>query len=827
MVAGTLLFVGFVTAVPSFVAHARYIPPTKKEKGITDLSRVLVLDGKNIHNVGELQMNVLNWGEWGSRPGAAEPFSSAPSAQWPAGTGVEYLYSAGLWIGAVKNGIPSVSTATFEREFRPSQDPRDIIYETAEGAQGGNRRPSPDADDDGDGLIDEDWLDGYDNDGDGRVDEDFAAISRKMLTCRYTDDQPISREINSEHNPLNILVRQESYQWDGDRFDDFVGVQYFITNIGNETLEDVYIGMFADADAGPRDRENYWEDDLTGRIFVPVVCTDVGPTQVEIAYTYDADGDDGRTPGRFGVVILGHATDLDGQAAPKEVGIKSYAHFAGHQSFEMGGDPINDFERYELLSQEIIEQDAEVPRDYRMLVSTGPFRELLPGGVLVLQLAFVVGPGLEGGIDNAAHAQIGFHGVGFNRDGDPATGIDGKETPIFGPAFTVFEDTCFCMPFGEEGDTVCDGVPFLADEEVLWTNDDCAKEWRFMNACGFEREDRSSWEIWRTGVNGKESRLNWIVGMAPPPPNMRIDDHARDGVVIYWDNFSETARDPKTLKLDFEGYHLWRADDWTRPSGTSVETGPPTELWRALLQADIVNGLGENTGLAQFHYEPLGHLSSSRKRDLIDSVKNALLIFPEEEPNCPPGITAQVCDTLKALARWEMGIDGGRQYYGYLDKSIQLGRPYFYSAVAFDNGVDNPFGRNLVGDPASNFRFVEPKSASQLPDAYDENLIYVVPNPATKQSMAAWALDPTNEDPTGIKVEFRNLPPSRGVIRIYTLSGDLVRELHFDATTGVGSVKWDLVSRSGQDITSGVYLYSIQFQDSRFHRVVEKFTVIR
>ena len=362
---------------------------------------------------------------------------------------------------------------------------------------------------------------------------------------------------------------------------------------------------------------------------------------------------------------------------------------------------------------------------------------------------------------------------------------------------------------------------------MLWVNADCDRERFYMNACGFNEDDTDSWRLWRTGVNGKETQVRWLTGTAPPPPNMRIDDHARDGVAIYWDNLSEIVPDPISQAIDFERYHLWRAEGWTRPLGTSVETGPPTELWRVRLQADKKNGLGENTGLAQFRYDPPGRLSQSERTRLINDMVKFLREFPGEDLPCPPEVTPAECDTLVALVRGLFRLPGGRHYYRYVDTFIHLGRPYFYSVVAFDSGLDDLFGKSLAGDPASNFRYVEPKSASQVADAYDENLIYVVPNPATKQSMAAWALNPTNDDPTGIKVEFRNLPPSRGVIRIYTLSADLVRELHFNATGGVGTVKWDLVSRSGQDVTSGVYLYSIEFQDSRFGRVVKKFTIIR
>ncbi|MBU8869729.1 MAG: hypothetical protein KOO60_02530 [Gemmatimonadales bacterium] len=50
-----------------------------------------------------------------------------------------------------------------------------------EGIQGGRRGEPTRADDDGDGRVDEDPLDGRDNDGDGHVDEDFAAISDAMV----------------------------------------------------------------------------------------------------------------------------------------------------------------------------------------------------------------------------------------------------------------------------------------------------------------------------------------------------------------------------------------------------------------------------------------------------------------------------------------------------------------------------------------------------------------------------------------------------------------------------------------------------------------------
>ncbi|MCP4572730.1 MAG: hypothetical protein GY838_10300 [bacterium] len=59
---------------------------------------------------------------------------------------------------------------------------------TAEGAEGGRRGFAVQADDDDDGNVDEDRLDGRDNDGDGLVDEDHAAIGDAMVVISRPGD---------------------------------------------------------------------------------------------------------------------------------------------------------------------------------------------------------------------------------------------------------------------------------------------------------------------------------------------------------------------------------------------------------------------------------------------------------------------------------------------------------------------------------------------------------------------------------------------------------------------------------------------------------------
>jgi hypothetical protein len=786
--------------------------------------KIWVLDASAVHNVGNLQMNVTNWGCFGSYPSSNFPTADAPSAQWPANSGVEYLYIAGLWVGAKKNGIPVVSTAAYEQEFQPdAYDPLAKIYHSFEGAPGGARYPSP-PDDDKDGRINEDWLNGYDDDGDGQVDEDFAAISKQMFSCEYTDDQPAAIQRYPEHTPLHLHVRQESYQWEEEKFYNFVGAQYWITNAGSETIEELYLGFFADGDAGPRTREQYWLDDGTG-LYDGIVCAQKGerimPYKASVAYFYDIDGDEGLTQGYFGIIFLGHDIDPLGERAPKTLGITSYQNFSGDQPYESGGDPANDFQRYELMSKKGRDRNQEVPRDYRMMLAVGPFAELAPESTLTFQIAFVCGYGLEGMLQTCASALLTYDGNWFDIDGNPLTGVDGRETPVYGPVNAIIPDSC-------AGDL----TPVSAARgEVVWINADCRKELELWNDTSCPKGD-ATFKDYQTGVDGKEWHVTWLVGSAPPPPKTRVIAGDQQ-VTLLWDNFSEVTPDVSTLEYDFEGYRIWRADGWDRPYGTSVLTGPSRDLWQLLAERDLVNGVPPDIDFKKpfskggWQYEPLINLPDKDK--LTAFFEQSVYYAPLEKVPCPPGLSELECDTLEALARYNLGFEGGLQYYKYVDNTVHDGMHYFYSVTAYDHvtsaGVPKKVG--YYGDPSSNFQYVTPLSSAQSAEGYQQKEVYVVPNPATRKTMEPWQLFPNQDDPTGIKVEFRNLPRCRSTVRVFTVAGDLVQVLIHDGSSGNGTLRWDLVSRNGQDITSGVYLFAVEPEDKAFPRTIGKFVVIR
>jgi hypothetical protein len=79
-------------------------------------------------------------------------------------------------------------------------------------------------------------------------------------------------------------------------------------------------------------------------------------------------------------------------------------------------------------------------------------------------------------------------------------------------------------------------------------------------------------------------------------------------------------------------------------------------------------------------------------------------------------------------------------------------------------------------------------------------------------------------DVFGRHVDFFGMPRARATIKIYTLAGDLVAQLDHDGTHGDGQAPWNLVSRNGQDVESGIYLFTV---DSRLGHQVGRFVLIR
>jgi hypothetical protein len=529
------------------------------------------------HNVGQLLLHVSNLGFFGDWPGSDIDDIGIPSAEWPAGSADNYLYAAGIWVGGILRDHATglldtlVSAGVYQQEYLPIlDDPLKVMYETWEGAANsaryydddGDCRPDLDVDFE---HFDEDVIDGVDNDGDGLIDEDYAAISQQMFRCEYEDT---NEELVNEnqfhtievHKSMGLRVLQESYQWTSDQTDDFVGIDFTVINIGEDTIRMAYVGFMVDADAGP-EREDVlnYVDDRGGFIDTTIVTanpndpTALDTLDITLAYMFDDPyGPDGNeAKGYFGCMFLGHPTSNPDTLqpgnlpnAPTRVRVHSFEIWSSS-----GEDPDNDRDRYRFLRGEAdyplidgidndrdgeidepdewrvnIDRNADAPLDWRFMLSAGPFRRIAPGDTLSFQYAFVMGLGKEGMLTNAATAQQIYNGVT-------------QEVPN------------------------CVGEP----ESV---------------------------------------HIHWVADTPPPPPNQEIS--TGDGFVrIEWDDFPESIEDPLTRVRDFYGYQVWKAVGWTRES-----TEPRDQDWQLILDVDRGNNWAEidslDTGLegvGKYSYE--------------------------------------------------------------------------------------------------------------------------------------------------------------------------------------------------------------------------------
>jgi len=753
------------------------------------------------HNVGLLEVMVTNVGVVGN------PFGGDTyGAGWRGG---EYLYAASLWIGAIApDNLAYVSTGAYENEMLPPIDPGYTIYEGYEGVSGGERRgfSTSQGDDDADGMVDEDFQNGRDDDGDGQVDEDYEAISQQMFSCEYWDNTDEARSIYPDHRPLNLHVRQRSFAWSTPGANEFIGLDYVVINEGWEVLREIFLGYFVDSDAGSKSADGYWTDDggaitqidttfvdrsitlqCTERISgIPRDCRQQ-ELNMDIAYMFDwpgtatggnaADDLPEGQRGNFGGMFLGHTTDPFGEWAPAEVGIYTLAFFAGSGTYP-DGDPTNDYQRYDLLQRGTIpNRPTGQPSDYRYCFSAGPFKELLPGEELHFQVAFVIGAEREGMVHNALMAQRVYNGQWSNVDNNPLTGCDGREICLHiepGGDPLWWTDPCdsLAQPEGPIKNTDCENPAYWRDADCNC----CTPLQDSLNAC-----------------TGKETLVHWVGTVAPPPPSLNLENEIlRAGdplligdrrVRIAWDNISELVADPIRQEILFTGYKIWRVEGWQRPIGS---TGPAPSEWQqvAVLTRSPV---GTELDLADFTDPAVA---------AIDSVPD-----PENEGGFLPKYPV------------------GRYFY---EDSLGLknGMIYFYDVTAYSSWTDEQGQLQVLSSqPASVEADGIVPQWTNVPKQGWKDQVIVVPNPWNAR--ADWDLTPSDADPTGTKIAFARLPDEDCRVRIYTLSGDLVMEID---TQGQGTVFWNMISRNGQDVTSGVYLYAVTCKDET---TVGRFTIIR
>ena len=555
----------------------------------------------------------------------------------------------------------------------------------------------------------------------------------------------------------------------------------------------------------------------------------------------------------------------------------------------------------------------EGPDDYAAWNSIGPFLDVPDGGSVTATIGFAVARGafvdlheypqdyerFEAGLmsqeellfkypalQNALNAQVAYEGL-YER---PRLGFGQLVPDCVGCEFGVK------MPPGGGQTGMCEScgldclLKVVTEFAYTWFNWDC-------NAC--------------TGVRGHYLR-RWDTPTPPTPPNVNVsaDYNYSDNperivpagdrqVTLAWDNIAENVPDPKTGWFDFRTYRIWKVAEWRRPIGSS---GPTDDDWSLLAEfrlfdhrdrisnapidsnftRDPVSGARVCPRFYVPNYEfPPGHercdperageyptrvmLSTGgcrdsatvdiclRRGDFWDR-QSGRIIAPDTTVDCVRDSVGQcVQDVGRILGRPTMVTKTrypvGR--YRYVDTEVKNGFSYFYSVTAGDStNSGEVFGELHARHLATEADAVSPQASTRTGQS-----AWVVPNPYRgyqniSERPSTWDLNPNAADPTGTHIDFMGLPPGPWTIRIFTVAGDLVAELHStdpvndpvrepvtDEQGNVrqgynrqqdnpndGQARWNLITRNGQDVVSGIYVFVVE---SRQGRQRGRFVIIR
>lgn len=224
-----------------------------------------------LHDAGRVDLSVTNWGMIGCFPGTIDQpvdsvtYEPIPSCEFPVGSGNDYLFGAGLWVGA-RVANDTLTSTGFEGWF----DQFEIFPEPCPNGEITRRSSDPASPDFNPDAI---------------SDEDLVATYSDTLT----DPAYVSYEGGYDHEPIGLQIQQTSLAWSQTSYQDFVIIDFVVTNISNQYLDDVAPGLLVDADIrNPYTQPTGYQDDITGSIDAPFEFA--GHT-VPIGWAADNDGD--------------------------------------------------------------------------------------------------------------------------------------------------------------------------------------------------------------------------------------------------------------------------------------------------------------------------------------------------------------------------------------------------------------------------------------------------------------------------------------------------------------------------------------------------------
>lgn len=425
-----------------------------------------------------------------------------PSWEYPADTGTEHLFEAGLWIGGFRNGADLLlssmavtnptgyTTGRSGYEFTNDGTPITVISSLPESP---NFSP--------------------------------LAISHQDIIAEFSDRRvavetgTASIPISGHEQPMFIDVIQTAYNWNFSFSEAFAIIKYELTNNSTVTYDSVYIGMYSDivvrnVNTTLEGGGNFFNKNGLGYL-----------DSLYTTYVFDAGSADDPSINTYaGKTFLGaeyrneyfHPSNPDtanglfqrsGLRVPK-IGPSFWSFGGGSGVFIR---PEIDQDRYNRMSQgvELTDQLREALRtdgiqsagNYLSELSMGPFPTWEPGETITIYFAFV----------NALKPEEFQNLAGKSVDND-------------------------------------------ASRVNLYEN----IGWAFRS---FRGEDENNNGFLDAGEDINQNGIldRFLVPEPPSSPRLRVELEAGKAV-LYWDRSAESSVDPVSGEQDFEGYRVYRSN---------------------------------------------------------------------------------------------------------------------------------------------------------------------------------------------------------------------------------------------------------------------------
>ena len=474
-------------------------------------------DNSKYSSVGNIGITVSNWGIFGDGFAGQNPVDQ-PSCEYPRGSGIEHIFEGGIWVGAItSSGITRVSTAAFNSatpqgagainfEYTNTNIPTDKIIERSS-------------------IESEKFFDPL-------------GISHQDFIAEFSDTNithPETGALIPQHTPLGLAVHLETYAWNFPFADAFVIFNYTIKNVWDDTLKDVYVGLWADLVVR---NTNILPPRVGAPFYSNVGVGFVEDDTTQLIYAYEPSPGNNYTSANSYVALtyLGADPQIGDTSYHKDVFHTWWFFSGGIDPWQMA--PTDDASKYqrmtESLPQNIFNQSVKgIAGNYMNLVTTGPFQRIDPDSSINVVFAIVcakkfgTGPHTQDDeltkrylLENVSWAQRAYYGEDTNRNG------------------------------------ILDYVGTDSTEDII--------------------------------PNGKLDR--YILPTPPAPPHLKVTP-GNGKVTMMWDLTSEESIDLISKQKDFEGYRIYRSFIG------GDQTGGIFDNMQLIREYDRIDGLFYDTGL--------------------------------------------------------------------------------------------------------------------------------------------------------------------------------------------------------------------------------------